>query len=195
MACHHPRSFTAQGTPWHSWQGVTSSTSQSHLGCIYKDFLGRNQFLEWLPSRMEASSARNHCTPLWPQTTALQLVQSQLPHAWWGTSKDTWEQVLGSWAATENAHLPHLFQRFVGLFINSLCSLAGPGGKIYCTVSVSSLNIFFKQLPTFATLLKGALQQNTASTPVHQTFSLCYLALIIYNSFISILLLHVFLSE
>lgn len=32
----HP-SYAAWGAPWHSWQDLTSSTSQSHLGCLCKD--------------------------------------------------------------------------------------------------------------------------------------------------------------
>lgn len=44
--CPPLRSFTAQEAPWHSWQELSSSTSESHLGLLYKDLLRRNELLE-----------------------------------------------------------------------------------------------------------------------------------------------------
>lgn len=58
----------------HLAQGVTSSTSQSHLACIYSDFLCRKELLKWMLGRMEASSARSDCVSAWLWSTALQLM-------------------------------------------------------------------------------------------------------------------------
>lgn len=58
----------------HLAQGVTSSTSQSHLACIYSDFLSRKELLKWMLGRMEASSARSDCVSAWLWSTALQLM-------------------------------------------------------------------------------------------------------------------------
>lgn len=58
----------------HLAQGITSSTSQSHLGCIYCDFLSRKELLKWMLGRMEASSARSDCVSAWLWSTALQLM-------------------------------------------------------------------------------------------------------------------------